>query len=193
MNVYRAMRHGHRYNGPHANLSWKTYLMRKFFLALLPLLLTACVRDSATYYADSSNEHTLTIRREQEYFWVDDAKVTLMAARLPDCQRQIPLTDMPLDEVEIELFASGDNQWSLRAGSQVWQLETQSCALLAEGGVAAGERVGVFKSDGEKMVFEPATDAAASPVPQAAAAAAPDAATQAAPAAEAPAAQPQAN
>lgn len=150
--------------------------MRKYLsklpIIVLPLLLTACVRDSATYYADSSNEHHLTVRREQEFFWADDARITLMASRLPECQRQIALPDMGLFDVEVELFAAGDNRWSLRAGGRVWQVETQSCALLAEGGAVAGERVGVFRTDGEKMVFEPEVAGAA-----------------AAPAAEAPAAE----
>lgn len=146
--------------------------MRTFFTVLpalmLPLLLTGCVRDSATYYADSSNEHTLTVRREQEYFWADEAKITLMASRLPDCQRQIALPAMALDEVEIELYAAGDQQWSLRAGDQVWQVETQSCALQAEGGAPAGDKIGVFKTDGDKMVFEPVAAPAAEAATQAA-------------------------
>ncbi|CAN7624650.1 hypothetical protein LJR289_004639 [Pseudoduganella sp. LjRoot289] len=135
--------------------------MRKILLATLPLLLTACVNDSATYYADGTNNHTLSLRRQQDYFWTDNVRLTLLAARLPECQRQIPLGEAPRDDVEMELFSSGENRWSLRSGEQVWQVETQGCSLVSETGPAAGEKVGVFKVEGDKLLFEPAVAAAA--------------------------------
>ena len=137
--------------------------MRKILTVVPLFLLAGCVNDSATFYADGTREHTLTVRRQQEFFWKEDAQYTLMAARLPECQRAIPLGEMPLDGLEFELFASGDNTWSLRAGKYVWQVETQGCTLLAEGGdtTAAGTKLGTFvaESKKEKMRF----DAEASP------------------------------
>ncbi|MBB3117544.1 hypothetical protein [Pseudoduganella violacea] len=129
--------------------------MRKILTALLPLLLAGCINDTATYYADSTQEHTLSVRRQQDYFWSDDARITLMAARLPDCQRQLQLTELPILDTEVELFGSGERHWSLRAGKQVWQVETESCALQ-EGGEASGQKLGVFRGDADKLVFEPA-------------------------------------
>jgi len=130
--------------------------MRRLLILLLPLLLTACARDSATYYVDKgSNQHTLSVRRQQDYFWNDNVRVTLVATRLPDCQRQIPLGDMLVDEVDLEVFAQPENRWSLRNGAQVWQVESQTCALVGEGGPVAGEKVGTFKVDANnKLVFE---------------------------------------
>ena len=142
--------------------------MRRFLPLLLPLLLTACARDSATYYVDKgSNQHTLSVRRQQDYFWNDNVRVTLVATRMPDCQRQIPLGDMLVDEVDLEVFAQPENHWTLRNGNQVWQVETQNCALLGEGGPVAGDKVGTFKVDAKnKLVFEEAAPAAApAPLP----------------------------
>jgi hypothetical protein len=129
--------------------------MRKILLATLPLLLTACVNDSATYYADGSNNHTLSLRRQQDYFWNNDVKLTLLAARLPDCQRQIVLGEMDAEDVNFELFSDDERHWSLRSGNQVWQVETQKCTLVSETGPATGEKVGTFKLDGDRLVFEP--------------------------------------
>ena len=151
------------------------HAMRKILLVTLPLLLTACARDSATYYVDDSNNHTLSLRRDQEYFWNDNVRLTLVAARLPECQRQIPMGDMLRDEVDMEVFAAGENRWSLRAGEQVWQVETQGCSLVSETGPATGEKVGEFKVDGDKLVFEPAVAAPTAPAPPAAPAPAPTA------------------
>jgi hypothetical protein len=149
--------------------------MRKLLIAMLPLLLTGCARDSATYYVDSTNNHTLSLRRQQDYFWSDSARVTLMATRMPDCQRQIALGDMVVDEVDVEVFASPDNFWSLRSGDQVWQVETQTCALVSQAGPATGTKVGEFKLVDDKLVFEPA----AGPATPSAAPAAPAAPTPA--------------
>lgn len=141
--------------------------MRKLLIAMLPLLLTGCARDTATYYADSTNNHTLSLRRQQDYFWSDSARMTLVATRMPDCQRQIPLGEMVVDEVEVEVFSSPDNFWSLRSGDQVWQVETQTCALVSETGPATGTKVGDFKLVDDKLVFEPAAAPAAPAAPTA--------------------------
>lgn len=135
--------------------------MRPLLIFLCPLLLAGCYNDSATFYADSSQEHTLTVRRQQEYFWSEEARYTLMASRLPECQRQIPLGDMPLEDNKVELFASGDNRWSLRAGRRVWQVETTSCSLTGEGGDPVGQKIGVFRADHERMAFEAVQETAA--------------------------------
>lgn len=178
-----------RYNGL---TPFESDAMRKILTVLppllLPLLLTGCARDSATYYVDgASSGHTLSLRREQDYFWNDNVRLTLVATRMPECQRQIPMGEMLLDEVDVELFSSPDNFWSLRSGDQVWQVETQTCALMSENGPATGTKVGDFKVLDNKLVFEAAAQqtapaAAAAPAVPAAAAPAPEMAPEPAPA-----------
>src|SRR5471032_185362 len=170
--------------------------MRRIALLLLPLLLTACVDDAATYYVDpGSNDHTLTIQRSQPYFWNDEVTVRLLASRLPDCQRRFELDTMPADDVEIELLSNGDKLWTLRAGKQLWRVDTQTCGMQADPKDDPGQLVGTFKPDGDHFIFEPATAPTSGPAAanadaaNAAAAAAPAdaaAAAQAAPAAAAP-------
>jgi hypothetical protein len=129
--------------------------MRKALLLLTPLLLTGCVRESASYYADG-NDHTLTVRAEQEYFWDNNVNIKLMAARMPDCQRQFQLAKAPLEDLAVELFAAPDNVFTVRVGAQAWQIETTGCTQLEEPAATAyGEPVGVFRiGDDKKMVFE---------------------------------------
>ena len=130
--------------------------MRKFVIVLLPLLLSACVDDSASYYADGVGNHALTIRRAQQHFWSDATTVDLIMSRLPDCQRRIRLATMPAGAVEIELFGGGDNNWTLRAGTQVWQVESQTCSQYADNKGEFGEPVGIFRAEGGKFTFQPA-------------------------------------
>ena len=129
--------------------------MRKLLL-LAPLLLAGCVDNSATYYIDG-NQHALTVRAMQEYFWKKDVTLDLLAARMPDCQRRIPLARLPMPDVEIELFRSGENVYTLRAGEQVWRVETEGCSEMEAPEQVTGEPLGLFHLDEhKKLVFEKA-------------------------------------
>jgi len=76
--------------------------------------------------------------------------------RLPDCLRRVELTEMPADDVEIELLSNGDNVWTLRAGKEQWQVETQTCTQYPDVKGAEGELIGVFRVEDKKLVFEAA-------------------------------------
>ena len=133
--------------------------MRKFPILLMSVLLTACVDDSASYYIDGGN-HALTLRRQQSYFWKDKATLLLVAARLPECERRHVLAVTRPSTVNIDVFASGDGVWTLRSGSVTWQVETQTCSVVAQPAKGEpGERVGAFKVRNGKLFFERAATA----------------------------------
>lgn len=139
-------------------------MKRSTSFLLIPLLLAGCIQQSASYYIDGPN-HSLTVRAEQEYFWRKDVVVKMVAAHMPECQRLFPMTTMPAADFAIELYAGGDNVYSLRVGSQVMRVETQGCTRLTEPTTEElGERLGVFRFDGEqKMIFEKSAAAASAP------------------------------
>ena len=148
--------------------------MRKILIVLMPLMLAACADDTASYFADgSTGNHALTIHRAQKHFWSKDSRIELIMQRLPDCLRRVELSEMPADEMEIELLSGGDNVWTLRAGSEIWQVETQTCTMYPDVKGDGGELLGVFRVDGGKLVYEaavlePAPAASPAPAPQAA-------------------------
>lgn len=139
-------------------------MKRSILFLLTPLLLAGCIQQSASYYIEGPN-HSLTVRAEQEYFWSKDVVVKLVAAHMPDCQRLFPMATLPVANFAIELYAGGDNVYSVRVGTQVMRVETQGCTRLTEPTTAElGERLGTFRLDGEKkMVFEKTAAAAAAP------------------------------
>ncbi len=129
--------------------------MRRILLLLTPLLLAGCIKDSASYYVEGSNDHALTLRAEQEYFWSDAITLTLVASRMPDCQRVFPLSKVAAGEVTVELFASGENVFTVRSGEEIVQIETQGCTQLtlpAEG--VSGDAIGTFRLNKKEMAFE---------------------------------------
>ena len=99
----------------------------------------------------------MTVRVLQEYFWKKDVTIDLLASRMPDCQRRIPLGALPMSDVEIELFQSGENVYTLRAGEQAWRVETAGCSELEAPEQVTGQPLGLFHLDEhKKLVFEKA-------------------------------------
>jgi hypothetical protein len=132
-------------------------------LLLTPLLLAGCVNQSASYAIDS-NDHALTVIVIQDYFWNKQARLSLVASRLPDCQRQFDLGKTPLADLTVELFSTGDESFLLRAGGTMWQVETQTCTELPPPSAnVQAQPIGVFHMDANrKLVFERAEGAVAS-------------------------------
>jgi hypothetical protein len=130
---------------------------------LTPLLLAGCVNESASYAIDS-NDHALTLIVTQDYFWNKQAGVRLIASRLPECQRQFELGKVPMADLNIELFSTGEETFLLRAGEEMWQVETQGCTQLPSPSAnVQAQPIGVFHLDrAKKLVFERAEGASAS-------------------------------
>lgn len=142
--------------------------MRRFSIVLTPLLLAGCVKGSATYYInESSNEHVITVRAEQEYFWKKEMTLTLVASHMPECQRAFPMESVALDEVSVELFSNGDDVYSVRSGGELMQIDTLTCVQLdAPKPTALGQPVGTFFIDEKTVSFEKAAaPAAGAPAP----------------------------
>ena len=129
---------------------------------LLPLLLAGCVNESASYLIDGS-DHSLSVFVTQDYFWSKEIGLRLVASRLPDCQRQFKLGKTPMADLNIELFSTGDDGFLLRAGDQMWQVETRNCTKLPSPSEnVQAQPIGVFHLNGaKKLVFEQAASAGA--------------------------------
>lgn len=132
--------------------------MRKFLLRapLLAPLLAGCFDDAATYEIDGSQD-ALTVQATQDYFWRKEVTLDLIAARLPDCQRRFTLGALPIPELELELFASGESEYTLRAGAQAWRVDMQGCNEMQAPEQVTGRPLGLFHLDEHKnLIFEAA-------------------------------------
>jgi hypothetical protein len=129
--------------------------MRPFYSLpfLACLALAGCTSATATYRIDGADQ-TLSVRANQDYFWSDVLTVGMITARMPDCQRKIDLGKISKGDFDVEIFDSGENIYTVRAGEQMWQVNIETCTNLGEpkAGVA-GLPVGNFKFDKKELVF----------------------------------------
>ena len=142
--------------------------MRKILILSMSILLAGCVNDAASYLIDGA-DNSLTIRREQSYFWKSDVDVSLVATRMPDCQRLHALASAAKDAMKVELFSAGENLWNVRLGEQLWQISTQNCNDMTElqydPKADMGQAIGSFVVRDGKLVFDPAPAPAAAALP----------------------------
>lgn len=132
-------------------------LLHWFFPLLLLPLLAGCINDGAAYVIDGPN-NALSVVREQNLFWEDKVKLSVVVSRLPDCQRKHAIGKFPT-RTSIELWQPGPGTYILQIGSRMFVTETRSCQGFAEmtedppGGM--GTRVGLFSTKGGVFTFTP--------------------------------------
>ncbi|MGZ5199099.1 MAG: hypothetical protein ACXWC4_04950 [Telluria sp.] len=125
--------------------------MRNAFILLATLLLAGCVDEAASY--SDANDRTLVMHAEQEHFWDRALSLQLVAANLPDCQRQFALGKLPAERVDIMLYANGNGVFTLQSGNQMWRVETNTCGELAAPSAPSGQPLGSFRMLGERLMF----------------------------------------
>lgn len=124
-------------------------------LLFLPLL-AGCVNDAATYEIDGSREHTLSLIREQPYFWDSKVELSLVVARMPVCLRRHSL-GAGSDKTRVEIYQVPSGAFIVKVGRRLYATETQTCINFAriegepEGGM--GQKMGIFRLQEGKLAF----------------------------------------
>ena len=131
-------------------------LARLVPLLLLPLLV-ACSDQRATFEI-KGGAHSLSLIRVTGMPWASQAKYTIVASRMPDCQRRHKLEPAAISpNFKVEVFMTGPNSFLLEQGRNLYAVETQTCQKFAKLDEAPkegkGELVGVFREEGGKLVF----------------------------------------
>lgn len=131
--------------------------LRHLLLPLLAVpLLAACVNDGATYEIDNTREHTLSLIREQPYFWDSKVDLFLVVARMPACLRRHSL-GTGTEKTRVEVWQVPSGAFIIRVGKRLFVTETQTCEgfakLDAEPVEGMGELKGVFRVRKGELVF----------------------------------------
>jgi hypothetical protein len=129
----------------------------RMLLSLLPLLV-ACSDQRAAFEIEGSRQHTLTLIRVQTLPWDKTARYSIVAARMPDCQRRHDIGAGGADS-RLEVYAPGNDAWILKQGKRMYVVETRSCEGFArleaepEGGL--GPQQGSFQMRSGTLAWVP--------------------------------------
>jgi hypothetical protein len=139
--------------------------IRGLFGAALLAALAGCMSDSASYLIEDNNKHTITLLRNQDWFWKDSADVSIVPTRLPECQGSLTVKSVPR-QAELALYWSPEEYaepiYILDIEGAFYALSTQSCKVqpFKEKPANPGTPVGVFKEQNGRLTFEAAAPTA---------------------------------
>ncbi|MDB5801876.1 MAG: hypothetical protein JWL63_2815 [Rhodocyclales bacterium] len=124
---------------------------------LLSLFLTGCENSGASFLIDNDKNHSISLLREQRWFWSGEVEQKLVAARFPSCQRRVEVDPDTTAFTEMKLYQHDDRVFVTQQGSWWWAVSTDSCVVqkFATPPKDPGELVGTFKRKDGNVVFVP--------------------------------------
>ncbi len=131
-------------------------------LAWLPLLLvlflTACENSGASFMINGDRDHSISLLREQRWFWSGEVEQTLVPARLPTCQRRVQIDPDSKNFTEMKLYQNDTRLFVAQQGVQWWAVGTEACQVQKFKTPPAdpGDLVGSFQRKEGELVFVPA-------------------------------------
>lgn len=133
---------------------------RLLLIALLPAL-TACEYEGAAFLITGRDE-SLTLVREQQYFWDDEVSQAIVVSRMPACLRRYSIKSGVAGNVKMEVFEAGNRLWALKQGKNWYLAGTERCEVQEWKDAPAeppGRLVGTFARKADRLQFIPAEKA----------------------------------
>lgn len=118
------------------------------------LILSGCENDAASYRASDDSGVSLTLIREQRYFWDKTAAVALVVARVPECQRRHTLSPTAANDAEVRIFQAQAGSLLVRQDENWYLADAANCDLTAvEAPDSPPPAVGSFQRQGGRLRF----------------------------------------
>lgn len=135
-----------------------SYRLRALLLLLVLPLFAGCEQERAAYLIEDNSDHSLTLQRELKYPWSEQAELSVVVARFPECQRRHDMKPQPAASSKVSLYALGERSFALQQGKNWYLADTRTCTLQAaeppkDG--AAGRPIGAWQKRDGKFVFVP--------------------------------------
>ena len=135
-------------------------LKRLLILAAVPLL-AACEYEGAAYLIEGK-DHSISLVREQRWFWSSEVEQAVVVSRMPTCMRRHDIKPGVTGSVKMEVFEAGDYLWALKqartgnlAGPEKFEFQPWKAAPAEP----PGKLVGTFTRRNDKLEFIPADKA----------------------------------
>lgn len=140
------------------NRSW-------LILAALALsCLAGCENQAASYMIGGDKNHSISLLREQRWFWSGNVEQRVVVARFPECQRRYDIDLGAKPMVDLELYEVRPMLYAAHQGNNWYALGTEQCQVQKFDQVPnpmPGVLLGRFKQKDDALVFEPSQSAPA--------------------------------
>jgi hypothetical protein len=131
--------------------------LRYLPLLLLPVL-AACENSGVSYIVDGDKDHSISLVREQHWFWSGTVEQMLVPARMPACMRRIHIDPDKTSFTEMKLYRNDTRLFVAQQGANWWAVGTEACKVQKFDAPPKdpGDLAGSFQRKGGKLVFVPA-------------------------------------
>lgn len=131
-------------------------------LPFCAVLLSGC-ENSAISHQIEGKDHSITLVREQRWFWSSEVEQRLVVARFPACQRRFDIVPGRTSALKLELYEVGPRLFVAHQGKAWYAIGTEECLVqkFEEPPEAYGELVGTFEKRDGALKFVPAGKASA--------------------------------
>ncbi|NCS65140.1 MAG: hypothetical protein COS39_06520 [Hydrogenophilales bacterium CG03_land_8_20_14_0_80_62_28] len=132
--------------------------LRIAIISLVPLTLSGCVNDTASYMIDGDRNHAITLTRSQKWFWSDQVFVSVLAARQPECMGGLEIPEAPGGEA-IALHQAPEEYpepiYILDVAGNHYAISTDSCRVqkFVTAPADLGPVIGSFKTVNGKFQY----------------------------------------
>ena len=96
---------------------------------LLPLVLAGCENSGASYMIGGDKDHSISLVREQRWFWSNEVDQKLVVARFPKCQRRFDIAPGVKAQPTLEIYAVDDMLFVAHQDKDWWAVGTEDCQV----------------------------------------------------------------
>lgn len=127
-----------------------------FCVTLGLLSLAGCENEAASHMINGDKNHSISLVREQRWFWDQTVEQKIVVSRFPECQRRIAIDSGKVGAANLELFGVSEMLYAAHQGPYWYAIGTEQCQVqkFAESPAnVPGVLLGVFKTENGKLVF----------------------------------------
>lgn len=96
---------------------------------LLPFVLAGCENSGASYMIGGDKNHSISLMREQRFFWSSEVEQKLVVARFPQCQRRFEIAPGVKGQAGLELYEAGEMLYVAHQDKNWWAVGTEECKV----------------------------------------------------------------
>lgn len=130
-----------------------------YWLLVLGMMgLVGCENNAASLMIDGDKDHSISLLREQRWFWSDEVVQRIVVARYPECQRRFEIVPGKTQEARLEIYGIKPMIYAARQDKDWYVIGTEQCQVrkVAEAPASPpGPLIGTFLLSDKRLRFVP--------------------------------------